>query len=251
LRLIPTFRISLSPPALYNNYGLLDLCWWPVFVFRLFSKLPQAYIVKTNPDWWLIMHHGDIKISILFARTDSVYKKIPGCDVWDIERDARHWPGGNQIVAHPPCRAWGRLCHFAKPRPDEKDLARFAVRMVREFGGVLEHPAGSTLWDDQGLVKPGLVDEYGGWTLDAPQRWWGHKAEKKSWFYIVGCSRKRLPIIPFTLSYPTHVIQTRKRKNHLPHVSKSDRERTPPMLAEWLVSVARSCSKSEAYAASR
>jgi hypothetical protein len=29
-----------------------------------------------------------MNVTILFARIDSVYKTIPGCDVWDAERDA-------------------------------------------------------------------------------------------------------------------------------------------------------------------
>jgi hypothetical protein len=58
------------------------------------------------------------------------------------------------------------------------NLARLAVALVREFGGVLEHPAGSTLWKAQKLPRPGERDQYGGWTLEAPQKWWGHKAEK-------------------------------------------------------------------------
>lgn len=94
-------------------------------------------------------------ISVLFARADSNYKALPSVDVWDAERDARTWPGGNPVVAHPPCRAWGRLRHFAKPRPDEKALAIFAVDQVRKWGGVLEHPASSTLWTEAGLPAPG------------------------------------------------------------------------------------------------
>lgn len=82
-------------------------------------------------------------VAVLFARADSVYKTLPGTDVWDAARDARNWPGGVPVVAHPPCRAWGRLAHMAKPKPDEKDLARWAVAQVRRFGGVLEHPAAS------------------------------------------------------------------------------------------------------------
>ena len=181
-------------------------------------------------------------VAVLFARKDSVYKSINGCDVWDAERDARNWAGGSAVVAHPPCRAWGRLRAFARPRPDEKDLARWAVSMVRKWGGVLEHPAGSTLWDDQGLPRPGQEDEYDGWTMAAPQRWWGHKAEKATWFYIVGCRPANLPPVPFDLGYATHVVQTRKRKNHLPHISKAERERTPAALAEWLVELAARCS---------
>ncbi len=33
-------------------------------------------------------------VAVLFARQDSVYKQLPGTDVWDIDRDARKWPGG-------------------------------------------------------------------------------------------------------------------------------------------------------------
>jgi hypothetical protein len=34
------------------------------------------------------------RVAVLFARKDSIYKTMPECDVWDIERDAREWPGG-------------------------------------------------------------------------------------------------------------------------------------------------------------
>jgi len=137
-------------------------------------------------------------IAVLFARKDSVYKTLPGCDVWDIERDARNWPGGSPIVAHPPCRAWGRLRTFAKPRPDEKDLARWAVDRIREWGGVLEHPESSTLWADKELPRPGLRDEFDGWTFPVHQWWWGHRAKLKrklgfiSWDVRLGiCQRCR------------------------------------------------------------
>lgn len=129
-----------------------------------------------------------IKPAVLFARTDSIYKTLD-CEVWDAQRDALNWKGGAPLVAHPPCRSWGRLRKFAKPLPGEKDLARWAVSQVRTFCGVLEHPAWSTLWLDQGLPSPGDgVDSYGGWTLPVSQKWWGHKAEKLTWLYIVGCS---------------------------------------------------------------
>lgn len=93
-------------------------------------------------------------VAVLFARADSVYKSLPGCDVWDAERDARRWPGGAPLVAHPPCRAWGRLRTFARPAEGEEDLARWAVGQVRRWGGVLEHPATSRLWADQQLPPP-------------------------------------------------------------------------------------------------
>ena len=185
-------------------------------------------------------------VAVLFARADSVYKTLPGVDVWDEARDARQWPGSGPAVAHPPCRAWGRLRAFANPAPHEKDLARFAVARIREFGGVLEHPAGSTLWADQGLPVPGLRDEFDGWTLAAPQKWWGHKAEKASWFYIVGCEPADVPAIPLVLGDARYVVQSRKRHDYRPHITKAEREHTPPELAVWLVDLARRCKVREA-----
>lgn len=184
-----------------------------------------------------------MKVAVLFARGDSHYKTLADVDVWDIERDARKWPGGGPVVAHPPCRAWGRLRHFANPRPDEKELAIWAVAQVRSFGGVLEHPAGSTLWPAAGLPEPMTRDSFGGWTLPVIQQWWGHRAEKKTLLYICGMEPCDLPEIPFVMGEATHVIQSRKRKDHRPHVSKSEREHTPPAFAAWLVELARRCTK--------
>jgi hypothetical protein len=167
-------------------------------------------------------------VAVLFARADSHYKTMTGVDVYDAERDARTYDGPWPVVAHPPCRAWGRLRSFANPRPDERNLARLAVAMVREFGGVLEHPAGSTLWPAQCLPRPGERDAFGGWTLAAPQKWWGHKAEKETWFYVVGCEPRDQPDLPFVMAEATHVVQSRKREDYRPHITKAEREHTPP-----------------------
>lgn len=181
-------------------------------------------------------------VAVLFARADSVYKQLPGTDVYDMERDARIYDGPHPVVAHPPCRAWGRLRSFANPRPDERNLARLAVAMVREFGGVLEHPAGSTLWPAQRLPRPGERDAFGGWTLAAPQMWWGHKAEKATWFYVVGCEPGDMPDLPYSMAEATHVVQSHKRQDCRPHITKAEREQTPEALAIWLVELARRCT---------
>jgi hypothetical protein len=192
-------------------------------------------------------------IAVLFARGDSVYKALPGCDVWDIERDARRWPGGTAVVAHPPCRAWGQLKHMAKPRPDEKELALWAVQKVRRFGGVLEHPKKSSLWPAAGLPAPGKGhDADGGWTLPVFQQWWGHRAEKATLLYIVGCDPLGLPPLPMCLGTASHVIASstaRQKRDHSmfrpevsrPEVSRPEREHSPPQFAEWLVDLASRC----------
>jgi hypothetical protein len=195
-----------------------------------------------------------MQVAVLFARADSVYKNLPGTDVYDIERDARSWSGGSPVVAHPPCRAWGRLRHFAKPRDDEKQLAFFAVDQIRAYGGVLEHPECSTLWPAAGLPEPGARDEFGGWTLPIHQYWFGHRAQKKTLLYIVGCEPHNLPDMPLRLGISDCVIRLDKRRADGTHIRKGDadwrqplgqaeREHTPPELAEWLLEVARRCHK--------
>ena len=183
-------------------------------------------------------------VAILFARRDSIYKSLPGCDVWDVERNALKWPGGCPVVAHPPCRVWGRLRHFARPEQGEKDLAVWSVEQVRKWGGVLEHPDKSTLWQAANLPAPGQRDAHG-FTLLLPQWWFGHRAEKRTLFYIVGLAPDALPEIPFRLGEPDFVIQSRKRHGHRPHVSKAERELTPLQMAKWLCEVARKCSVRE------
>jgi hypothetical protein len=200
---------------------------------------------------------GELRqVAALFCRTDSHYKQIAGVDVYDVDRDARTFDGPHPVVAHPPCRAWGRLRKFAKPRPDERNLARLAVALVREFGGVLEHPEGSTLWQAQRLPPPGERDAMGGWTLGITQHWWGHRATKATLLYVVGCVPADIPPFPeLRLGEGTHVIAMDKRPGRgvggqrlrkgmpgwRPEVSKPEREHTPPALAEWLVELARRC----------
>ncbi|WP_338615492.1 hypothetical protein [Pigmentiphaga sp. CHJ604] len=192
-------------------------------------------------------------VAALFVRADSIYKTMPGVDCYDIERDALTWPGGCPVVAHPPCRGWGKLFYFAKPAPGELDLGPWAAQQVRTYGGVLEHPKDSKLWEAAGLPRPGQVDAWGGWTLPISQHWWGHRAEKLTWLYIVGCTPADMPLIPLHLGRATHVIaQSRARRKDgvrlrkgmegwRPEVTRAEREATPPPLAEWLVEVARRC----------
>lgn len=185
-------------------------------------------------------------VAVLFARADSVYKTMPGCDVWDIERDARRWPGGAPVVAHPPCRAWSTMRRFAKPRKGERFLATWALRQVRLHGGVLEHPAGSRLWSRAKLPRPGAAsDRYGGWTIGIHQNDFGHRAQKKTILYIVGVDPANLPEMPqLQLSHPSHVVANvpglrSHMRGYRPECSKAEREHTPTRLAAWLVEIAR------------
>lgn len=147
-------------------------------------------------------------IPVLFARKDSAYKDYPCFDVFDVERDARNYKGNQPVIAHPPCRAWGRLSHMAKPRPDEKELAIFSLELVRKNGGVLEHPYGSKLWPEYNI--PDAVngtDSFGGYAITIDQFDFGHVARKKTKLYICGVSFKDLPQLPQKrLDSPTRSI---------------------------------------------
>jgi hypothetical protein len=178
---------------------------------------------------------GVKRVAVLFARTDSVYKTFSFCDVFDIDRDARTWPGGNPVIVHPPCRAWGRLRSFSRPAPGERDLGFFAVAQVRKNGGVLEHPVTSLLWREAGLPAPGAgVDEFGGWSMSVPQFWFGHLADKLTWLYVVGCDPSRVPALPFVLGQASIKVD---------HMSHAEREKTPEKFAVWLCDLALRCGK--------
>jgi len=189
-------------------------------------------------------------VAVLFARADSVYKTMPECDVYDIERDARRWRGGSRVIAHPMCRGWGRLRQFSHATEEERQHAVLAVWIVRASGGVLEHPAESTLWEYLGLPLPGRgPDAYGGYTIEIRQCDWGHPAEKLTWLYVVGCAVDDLPPTP-PRGTPTGVIKPRRGvPRTLKIVTKYWREATPPALARWLVDLAARCVvKAEAAA---
>lgn len=181
-------------------------------------------------------------ITALFVREDSTYKTL-GIDAYDIQRDARNWQGGNSVICHPPCRAWGRLAQFANPRPDEKELALLSVDLIQKWGGVLEHPYGSSLWPEKDLPMPGIIDKFGGFSLCVNQSWWGHKAQKKTMLYIVGCKYTQLPPIPISFNLIEHVVRPSKNGRGAKIITKKEREATPIDFAKWLIRVADICNK--------
>lgn len=222
-------------------------------------------------------------------------------DCYDATRDARKYAGPHPVVAHPPCKHWGRLRHLAAVRCNDlcgwsgrvcdlddgecpncgtskcldwsdRECAPRAVEQVRAYGGVLEHPAGSLLWEACGLPYPERVareaedyvslvtrDEHGGYTIELDQVEWGHVARKRTWLYLVGVPREALEAPPFPGREPTHWLAGfRASKGTAPKRYKSNgcavppgikvcsaqqRRRTPPLFAEYLVRLARAVRK--------
>jgi hypothetical protein len=117
-------------------------------------------------------------------------------------------------------------------------LAWHAVQMVDLYGGVLEHPAGSTLWRNQGLPIP-LHGEPLSYTFGIDQVWFGFRARKPSWLWIRGVPNDQLPEVPFRFGRGSHVICTSKKIPDQKVLKGDARQETVSELADWLVAVAR------------
>lgn len=137
-----------------------------------------------------------LPIAALFVTKDGAYYGLEGVDPWDEERDARLYDGPHPVVAHPPCARWSRLAGFTEARfgykrGEDGGCFEAALRAVRTFGGVLEHPAYSAAWDRYGLPEPLWR---GGWTygLDGgatcyvEQGRYGLPVKKATWLYAYG-----------------------------------------------------------------
>lgn len=166
-----------------------------------------------------------MRVAVLFACAGGPYAEL-GADVYDVKRDARTFDLACPVVAHPPCRAWGRLRHMAKPRADERDLAIWSVWVARHCGGIVEHPASSRLWPFMGIV-PGRRDCFGGLLTIVHQDAFGHRAPKPTGFYCVRCD---VPV-PAALVAPG--------AGRVQRMCRQERERTPVQLASLLLHLAR------------
>lgn len=164
---------------------------------------------------------------------------------WDEARDARTYEGPWPVVAHPPCGPWGALRHLHR-HPEQRGLAPLAVAQVRQWGGVLEHPARSELFAFIPLPRPGeLPDEFLGVTIEVDQVRWGHVARKRTWLYLVRVGSVEKDPPPRA---PTHWVSGGRNPNRkgqgglvppgIKVCSAQQRRRTPPAFAQWLVELA-------------
>lgn len=180
------------------------------------------------------------RVAALYIDPRGPYPALLGPDMcWDEARDARTYAGPWPVVAHPPCGPWGRLKHLCTKQP--RELAPFAVEQVRRWGGVLEHPEGSTLWRELELPRPNeLPDAHGGRCVAVRQVAWGHGCIKPTWLYVVG-------VVLSGLQWPAEREPTHRMTNgprgpsartDLIRASAEQRRRTPPAFARWLVELA-------------
>jgi hypothetical protein len=187
-------------------------------------------------------------------------------ECYDERRDARTYTGSLPVVAHPPCGPWGGLRHLSAGHG--VDLGPLAVELVRRVGGVLEHPAGSKLWEACELPKPypkqgdplphPYRDAHGGYSVQVDQVEWGHVARKTTWLYVVGLDPRELhdalqACKPFAGAVPTHWVsggRNKRRKGRggvvpvgIKVCSAEQRRRTPPRFADFLIAIAQGCHR--------
>jgi DNA modification methylase len=177
---------------------------------RLFAeperKPQQLALLAADPS--RSFRGGGAVIAALYVETDGCYAGLPGVDAWGgsdgpdgstcVHRDAREYLGPHPVVAHPPCKRWGRFWHGSTRKPHQYELGddggcfMAALIAVHECGGVIEHPADSHAWAFFGLPIPRRgrgwtdADQYGGRSCYVEQGHYGHIARKGTWLYAIG-----------------------------------------------------------------
>lgn len=142
-----------------------------------------------------------MKVAALYVETNGCYFGLPDVEPWDQARDARTYAGPHPVVAHPPCQRWGRFWHGSTRKPHQYALGAdsgcfgAALAAVRQWGGVLEHPADSRAWaafdlaaPDRtgGWIKADWMSGFDGWTCYVEQGFYGHASRKPTWLYAHG-----------------------------------------------------------------
>ena len=158
------------------------------------------------------------KVAILFALPRSNYLEVEGTDVYDLKRNALTFSGKNKVIAHPPCRFWCKIHYLAKPLRKEYELALWAYEVVKNNGGILEHPLTSNLWKYLD-IKPFPLD----------QGWFGHKMRKQTGLYL-----KDVDLLPLPLKLE---VKGEYKWNY--NVSKREVMSTPIEFAKFLVESVR------------
>jgi hypothetical protein len=177
-----------------------------------------------------------VRVAALYVLArSSYYAEIEGVDLWPMRRDARLYSGPWPVVAHPPCGHW------------------------------IEHPAGSKLWAFMRLPEPwpykprrspseALRDDYGGLSIEVRQAWWGDKRGKLTWLYFCHVDPEviALPKMIDPPPPPMDIPKRCRRPGERPYprswsdkMGATERKRTVPAMARWLVEIAATARPTE------
>ena len=189
-------------------------------------------------------------VAALFVQAGGTYFGVPGVDPWDEPRDARLYCGPYPVVAHPPCGRWCKplakvnQTRYGHKIGDDGGCFQAALRAVKLFGGVLEHPAHSYAWDRFALPKPirGRWTVGGGfWVTEVSQSAYGHKARKRTWLLYVGFEP---PSLDWQDPPGTHLTSWLQRTARVaPRITKREADKTPISFRDLLIDLARHCNE--------
>ena len=184
------------------------------------------------------------RVSVLYVDPRGPYPSLVA-DWWDETRDARNYAGPNPVVAHPPCGPWGTLRTLSREGHEIRELAMYALRDVRRFGGALEHPAKSTLFKLDDMPQfDGLPDAYGGQhqhQRSVVRIRFGHVALKETGIYYMGGTPGPLPPKRKPSHWCSGVHTPGARGKPPPGIkicSAEQRRRTPIAFARYLIALA-------------
>jgi len=166
-------------------------------------------------------------VSILCIEEKSNYRLIPGLDLWDKDRNAYNFSGGQPVITHAPCAQWSRMKAFARSNKAEKELAYFCFEQVQKNGGIFEHPSGSSFFRVINADRKKI--------RSVNQCWWGFPAQKKTLLYFNQVEPLSFPVNFNAVEY---MISTPKNKHgrNLPEMKKAERSLMPLSFCQWLVS---------------
>lgn len=180
------------------------------------------------------MTHAIPLLHILCAARSSVYHHFPALDIYDRARPAWQCHPRRPIIAHPPCRFWSRWNTRAAAPPatliSELLLGVWCAKLVTTYGGILEQPAFSRLWDAAKLPQPTPAKHNAFWSCQVDQAQWGHPTAKPTWLYFARIHPCQVTWSGWTLANP--------RRLTLAHLTPGQRSATPLPFAQWLVETA-------------
>ena len=134
-------------------------------------------------------------VAALYVDLRGPYAQMSKVECWDVSRDARKYAGPASVVAHPPCERWGRYwgggpsARVKRKLGDDGGCFEAALRCVRQYGGVLEHPEGSHAFSHFDLGRPRWREGWTpstdgvGWICCVAQGNYGHRARKLTRLY--------------------------------------------------------------------
>lgn len=195
-------------------------------------------------------------IAALYVQKNGAYFGDANVDPWDETRDARLYAGPHAVVAHPPCARWCALAALVEKwigfkQGDDAGCFDAALRVVRTFGGVLEHPANSRAFAAHGLPAPKKggwqPTPCGGWVCHVAQWHYGHAAAKGTWLYVHGVAQRDLPALNFEPPGKTAARVGPRDGCSKRSLKDAEASRTPPAFKAILLDIAKSAEAAQRF----